>query len=75
MLKLIILSLFLTLVSSKVVELNEDNWSDLLNGDWMVELWVKYKKNVGGFVKNNPNLIFSVNNWFFFSIGHMNINF
>lgn len=36
--KLVVLSLLLTLVSSKVVDLDEDSWSDLLKGEWMVEL-------------------------------------
>lgn len=36
--KLVVLSVFLTLVSSKVIELHEDNWNELLSGDWMVEL-------------------------------------
>lgn len=36
--KLVILSLFLTLASSKVIELDEDTWADLLEGEWMVEL-------------------------------------
>lgn len=26
------------LVASKVIELNEDNWQELLEGEWMVEL-------------------------------------
>lgn len=43
--KLVVLSVFLTLVSSKVIELHEDNWNELLSGDWMVELWVKLTFN------------------------------
>lgn len=38
LIKLVILSLFLTLGISEVIELNEDNWEDLLEGSWMVEL-------------------------------------
>jgi hypothetical protein len=26
-----------------VIELNEDNWVDLLEGNWMVELWVNFQ--------------------------------
>lgn len=38
LIKLTILGLLLTLATSEVIELNEDNWTDLLEGNWMVEL-------------------------------------
>jgi hypothetical protein len=38
LIKLTILGLLLTLATSEVIELNEDNWVDLLEGNWMVEL-------------------------------------
>lgn len=36
--KLIILSLILTSVASKVIELNEENWTQVLENEWMIEL-------------------------------------
>lgn len=29
---------YLSLASSKVIELNEKNWEQLLSGEWMIEL-------------------------------------
>lgn len=36
--KIILLSILLTTVASKVVEIDEENWPQLLEGEWMVEL-------------------------------------
>ena len=36
--KIILLSVLLSTVASKVVEIDEENWSQMLDGEWMVEL-------------------------------------
>ena len=39
----------INLVASKVIDLNENNWEDLLEGEWVVKLWVNVEINCGFF--------------------------
>ncbi|XP_070493502.1 thioredoxin-related transmembrane protein 1 [Chironomus tepperi] len=40
--KIILLSILLTSVASKVVEIDEENWPQLLDGEWMVEFFAPW---------------------------------